>query len=391
MPAPTKIALYSGLIVEGDAISGSLRAKLSALRKARAEGLPVDTVAFCQHANVDDPAIQTVPGGVPDLVTRPAFRAASLHVFEFGIYYQLFNVAHLLPPDKMAAVYHNITPRELIVDPTVHAAIDRSMVQKHLLERMSMVICDSEFSRHELIEFGIPAPRLSVVPLPGSFPISSSPGRGSRTPSEPVRFLFVGRLVRAKGVLDLLTAARRLVDSGETGFTVVLAGRTAGSDAVATESIARALGDPTMVPIIRFMPDVASDDIAAFFDEADVFLMPSYHEGYCIPIVEALGAGCPVIGYDNTNIPFVSGGLADLVPTGDVEALARAMKRAINGLQTARSLGTPFMVTTAGGSLPEQEWREAALDRVRSLRHDHDEGFVNVVRQLLQAASVSTV
>ncbi len=386
MPAPTSIALYSGLIVDGDAVSTSLRAKLSALRTARRDGLDVETLAFCQYTNVEDPAIQVVPGGVPDLIARPDFRRASLHVFEFGIHYQLFNVAHLLPPNRMAAVYHNVTPRQLVVDPVVQAAIDRTMYQKHLLERMSHVVCISEFSRLELLDFGIPAERLSVLPLPGSFDTSPGPERGGRPEAEPVRFLFVGRLVRAKGVLDLLAAVKCLLDSGETGFEVILAGRRAGSDNLAIEGITQALESPTTAPFVRFMPDASSEDLSAAYTKADVFVIPSYHEGYCVPIVEAFGAGCPVIAYDNTNMPLVSGGLADLVPTGDVDALAWALKRAVEGLRTARSLNTPFMVTTASGSMPEPEWRLAALDRVRGLRAAHDHGFVALVRRLLNRA-----
>ncbi len=386
MPTPTTIAFYSGVIVEGDAVSASLRAKLAALRNARWEGLQVETVAFCEYTNVDDPAIREVPGGVLDLVTRPEFRRASLHVFEFGIHYQLFNVAHLLPPDRMAAVYHNITPRELVVDPLVQAAIERSTYQKHLLARMSHVVCDSEFSQLELLDFGIPTQRLSVLPLPGFIGTRPTPQRGRRPSAEPVRFLFVGRLVRAKGVLDLLAAVARLIDSGETRFEVVLAGRVAWSDSVVTQAITRALEDPAIARFVRFMADVSSEDLAAAYAEADVFVIPSYHEGYCIPVVEAFGACCPVIAYDNTNLPLVSGGLADLVPTGDVDAFAWAMRRAVEGLRTARSQNTSFMVTTASGSMPEEEWREAVLERVRGLQEVHDDGFVALVRDLLRPA-----
>jgi glycosyltransferase involved in cell wall biosynthesis len=388
MVAATTVALYSGLIIEGDAISASLLAKLAALRRANGKVLDVETVAFCQFSNIDDPDIQIVAGGVLDLLGREDFRRASLHIFEFGIYYQLFNVAHLLAPGQMAAIYHNITPRELISDPEVQAAIDRSMQQKHLLARMSHVACVSEFSRLELLEFGIPASQLSVLPLPGSFDGCPSSLRGGRASSEPVRFLFVGRLVRAKGVLDLLAATRLLVDSGESGFEMFLSGRIDFSDTMTTEGIEGAL--KTMPGVVRCLPDASSEDIAAAYENADVFLMPSYHEGYCVPIVEAFRAACPVIAYDNTNIPLVSGGLADLVPTGDVEGLARAMKQAISSLRAARAERTPYQVATAAGPIPEPEWRALVLQRVDGLQVAHDDGFVALVRDLLYPAPTNS-
>ncbi|MBO0729252.1 MAG: hypothetical protein J2P57_08325, partial [Acidimicrobiaceae bacterium] len=236
MPSRPTIALYSGIIVDGDGISSSLRAKLAALRMAKSSEFDADVVAFCQYSDVEDPAIRVVPS-VADLLTTPAFGQASLHIFEFGIYYQLFNVALLLRPDQMAAVYHNITPRQLVVSPLMQTAIDRAMDQKHLLARMSHVACDSEFNRRDLLDFGLPADTLSVLPLPICIDGYPPTPRGRRPSSDPIRFLFVGRLVRAKGVLDLLAATRSLVDSGTTGFEVCLIGRMDGADTVVMEAI----------------------------------------------------------------------------------------------------------------------------------------------------------
>jgi glycosyltransferase involved in cell wall biosynthesis len=56
--------------------------------------------------------------------------------------------------------------------------------------------------------------------------------------------------------------------------------------------------------------------------DADVFVLPTYHEGFCVPILEALASGCCVVTYDNSNVPAISGGLTSLVPTGDVSGLA---------------------------------------------------------------------
>src|SRR5262249_16072887 len=63
--------------------------------------------------------------------------------------------------------------------------------------------------------------------------------------------------------------------------------------------------------------------------EADMFVLPTYHEGFCVPILEALGRGCCVITYDNSNTPAISGGLTKLVPTGDIGCLADAMSETL--------------------------------------------------------------
>ena len=63
-------------------------------------------------------------------------------------------------------------------------------------------------------------------------------------------------------------------------------------------------------------------------------MLPSYHEGFCVPILEAMAFGCRVLTYDNSNIPSISGGTATLVSTGNVCALAA---RLLNDFELIRS------------------------------------------------------
>jgi glycosyltransferase involved in cell wall biosynthesis len=64
--------------------------------------------------------------------------------------------------------------------------------------------------------------------------------------------------------------------------------------------------------------------------DADLFVLPTYHEGFCVPIIEALASGCRVISYDNSNVPDVSAGFAKLVETGNKAALTQAMSDVID-------------------------------------------------------------
>ena len=59
--------------------------------------------------------------------------------------------------------------------------------------------------------------------------------------------------------------------------------------------------------------------------KAHGLVIPSYHEGFCKPIVEAMYYGCIPISYEAYNLKFVADGLSKLVPTGDVAALAEAI------------------------------------------------------------------
>jgi glycosyltransferase involved in cell wall biosynthesis len=100
--------------------------------------------------------------------------------------------------------------------------------------------------------------------------------------------------------------------------------------------------------------------------DADLFVLPTRHEGFCVPIVEALGHGCKVITYANSNTPAICGGHASLVPTADTTALAYAMLENIaqiaapawqEGLYDAYSTATWNYVQQFAPTRIREQWR----------------------------------
>ena len=124
--------------------------------------------------------------------------------------------------------------------------------------------------------------------------------------------------VRPKGVLDVLDVCDRLADRGLDDFRLNVVGPPLFSEpAVLAEVQARAASRPHL----RFHGELDDDVLAGLMSQVDVLVVPSYHEGYCVPVVEAYAAGCQVVAYDSTNLPNVVGDVGQLVPTGDVDAL----------------------------------------------------------------------
>jgi glycosyltransferase involved in cell wall biosynthesis len=374
--APLRLALYAGVCVRHDAISNSLRLKLDLVDRWRAEAENVVAAAFVHVSDVDDPRIHDV-ASVAELFSIPAFCAADLHIFEFGIYYPLFDAIFALPSDaRIAAVYHNVTPPDLADDEATRRALERSLWQRYNLTRADHVAANSEFSREELIALGFDPGRVSVMPLPAAQ--QSAPVAGVRT-SGPVELLFVGRFVRAKGVLDLLQAMQTVVRLGDGGIRLTLAGNpglsSPGVLAEIDELLANGLADA-----VRFVPAPDDAALAALYASSDVFVIPSYHEGYCVPVIEALSAGCQVVAYDSSNLPFVVGGLGALVPTGDVAALAATVADVADRIRAAREGRRPVRVLTARGDLDEAEWRRRVAAHLR--RHSHqafEESFTELL------------
>jgi glycosyltransferase involved in cell wall biosynthesis len=337
------VALYSGLSVAHDAISNSLRLKAEIFDEWKAAGVAIDWVAFVQHTDEDRSRVLPV-ATIGELIRRDEFRRADIHIFEFGIAYDLFNAVFLLPTRRTAAVYHNVTPLHLVDDPEMRRAVERSMIQKHNLAHVGQVASDSEYNRTDLLSLGLPADRLSVLHLPPGCPLDAS---RAEKHVDVVEVLFVGRFVRAKGIYDLLKAASSL-RAGRNRIRLTLVGNPMFADAAAREAIDDAVAAGP--DVVRIVPGVDDAQLSRLYERADVFVMPSYHEGYCVPVIEAYRAGCQVVAYDAANLPNITAGLGQLVEPGDIDTLAEAIGRAA----AAKGSG---VVPTAGGQLPIQEWR----------------------------------
>ncbi len=354
-PAPLRLALYSGVCVRHDAISNGLRLKLDVIDRWREAGATVEAVAFVHACDYDDPRIRRIDS-VKDLLCMAEFRSANVHVFEFGIYYPLFDAVFLLPRNvRTVGVYHNITPPDLADDPASRAALERSLVQRHNLSCMHQVICHGDYSRRELISMGLRPERLSVVPLP--------PAVNPRTPSRQPRFdgvvelLYVGRFARAKGVLDLLAATEALASSGRHDFRLTMAGNPRLSSPEVMAEMDKRISSDVLHGHVRVVPAPHDERLGELYAAADIFVIPSYHEGYCVPVIEALAAGCQVVSYDSSNLPFTVDGLGLLVPTGDVAALTAALDAGIERLNRARTKNEPMMVATGQGEIEHAAWR----------------------------------
>jgi glycosyltransferase involved in cell wall biosynthesis len=218
----------------------------------------------------------------------------------------------------------------------------------------------SEFNLTDIVEFGLPRERLSVLHMPAALFDRERPARRrTRSADDPVELMFLGRFVRAKGVYDLLDAVSGLIDGGHRGFHVTVAGNSVLSDPEVLETVRRACQDEKLRRVLSVAENPSDDELRAMYENADAFVMPSHHEGFGVPVTEALSAGCYVIAYDSGNLPHVLGGLGTLVPTGDVGTLASAMREHVERVRGSRILGGDLMLPTASGLIGEDEWRAA--------------------------------
>jgi glycosyltransferase involved in cell wall biosynthesis len=137
--------------------------------------------------------------------------------------------------------------------------------------------------------------------------------------------LFVGNWVPRKGLLDALEAVARL-PSGTAVLHVV------GDDEADLEyakQIQARLADSDLTGRVRVHGPVSKEQVAGFYRDADVFVLPSLREPYGTVYGEAMAAGLPVVGWRAGNLPHLAtdGREGMLLEPGDVDGLSHALHR----------------------------------------------------------------
>ena len=194
------------------------------------------------------------------------------------------------------------------------------------------VVVTSEHTALRLAAFGVPARRIRVV-RPGVDGPCPRMRSAATLRVHPVVLLCVASLARRKGQDVLLRALARL-RSFRWRLLLVGPAREAAF-AGRLRRLARHLG---IAGQIVFTGAVSEARLARLYRLANLFVLPSYYEGYGIAVAEAAAHGLPVVASDAGAIPeAIVGARHRLVPTGDVPALADTLRgflvarRAIGG------------------------------------------------------------
>jgi glycosyltransferase involved in cell wall biosynthesis len=181
-------------------------------------------------------------------------------------------------------------------------------------------------------DLGVSPDRVAVVA--NGVPVPDYGGRDHLAPRPQVEIVFIGNLLKRKGVNDLIAAAAELKDTSRP-WRLTFAG---GGDIAGYQEKTRALG---LIDRVHFVGWIDSPKIADMLANADIMVLPSYHEGLPLVILEAVGAGTPVICTPVGAIPeFLKDGETVLfVEPGDVQGLAAALKRLILDPSMRQALG----------------------------------------------------
>jgi glycosyltransferase involved in cell wall biosynthesis len=203
--------------------------------------------------------------------------------------------------------------------------------------RADAVLTATHAAAAEIAAFSpVPAHLLRVVPLgvdhrrPGPGQVQEALARLGLHGAPYV--LWVGSLEPRKGLGTLVKAFAKLAKAGAFPHRLVLAGPAGWlHEGLIDDADKLALGDR-----LRAVGPVSESDLVSLYAGASVFAFPSWHEGFGLPVLEAMAQGTPVVCSDIASLAEVSGGAARLVPPGEVDLWADALGELV-GDESART------------------------------------------------------
>jgi L-malate glycosyltransferase len=262
--------------------------------------------------------------------TDTGARRGDMTIFHFALVSPMTSEFAKLDSGRVLQ-YHNVTPAHFFAgyDAAIYrlAMLGREDL-KSLVGHTDVALGDSEYNRQELESLGFTNT--------GVFPIAVDTGRITAAPRRPalekilaeegwLNFLFVGRIAPNKKIEDHIKLAEHYKRYVDEQYRFIFVGKT---DATPMYYAAiRAMLERYRMPQGRFIftgpvPDV---DLATYYRSASVYISLSEHEGFCVPLLEAMAADVPVLAYGTTAVPDTLGGAGVQFAPKDLEYAAELL------------------------------------------------------------------
>ena len=223
--------------------------------------------------------------------------------------------------NDIVTVFHNITPAPYFSDPVLKHYVRLGRDQLKILARRSQAgVADSNFNRREMLKVGFR--RVDVLPVRTDYQtVSDDDPDRLRTDD----WLFVGRVVPNKCQHELVVAFAEFAHRFNSQARLILIGDadTHGDYVALLLSLAKQLGVADRVDILGKVPD---SELHLHFAQAGAFVSLSEHEGFGVPLMEAMASGVPVVAFGASAVPETMGGAGILLRTKSPEVVAATVQ-----------------------------------------------------------------
>jgi glycosyltransferase involved in cell wall biosynthesis len=247
-----------------------------------------------------------------DILWGPAFRGISRESFKTVI--TIHDMAHEYYPEYVPATALRYLKRGL----------------PETAKRVDIILAVSGNTKEDIVRFlDVPEEKVKVIYLGisrGFHPVSDTGMLDSvrKRYNLPERFiLYVGAIQPRKNITGLIKAYHRLCTKEKLDHLLVIGGPLGWK----SRDMFRLIKECGISKRIIFTGYIEEADLPAIYSLADVFVFPSFYEGFGLPVVEAMACGVPVVTSNVSSLPEVTGDAAFLVNPYSTDDLAQGIRQ----------------------------------------------------------------
>ncbi len=262
--------------------------------------------------------------------------------------YEVLHVPHYNAPVRrrktLLVTIHDLTH---LLDETMGRSLKsrvyaRPMLQ-HVAQRAEHIFTVSQYSKNKIVEhLGADAGKVTVtynaVP-PHIYPEPRDESRAHINQAFGFSgnyLLFVGSLKPHKNVAGLLKAFAILRQRGRIDHNLLII----GDDRQGRKLVMREVAELRLADSVAFGGKASDDEVRRAYSGADLTVLPSFEEGFGLPVIESMACGTPVACSNAASLPEVGGEAAEYFDPAHIESMASAIENVLASPERWRELQT---------------------------------------------------
>lgn len=234
---------------------------------------------------------------------------------------------------KKICIYHNSTPSQffswLDYNQGVHQEESRREI-RNLKNIFDYCFADSEYNRQDLISMGYDAEKIDVLPIEinySDYEKKADASIISQYDDDYTNIIFVGRVAPNKKHEDIIRIFAHYKQNINKKSRLIFAGNIFSENYI---NYLYEYRDHIMVEDVIFLGHITFSEILGVYSVGDIFLCMSEHEGFCVPLIEAMFFKVPIIAYDSSAIGETLGDSGVLVETKNPSYISLIINEIMN-------------------------------------------------------------
>jgi glycosyltransferase involved in cell wall biosynthesis len=323
----TQIAFHilTSNVEPGDAVSNDAMGMRNALR-----GVGFAATLYGEHIS---PSLANDVVPVSEYARRSCRKRRDLLIYHHSHYWELGEKLYDRTKNRKIIKYHNITPPHFFTGYSAlfedYANRGRKQTSRLVANGTELHLGDSLFNVEELIDAGADPKRTQTLP-----PFHHADELGKTEASIPelqsyldgrINIVFVGRFVPNKGHLNLLRTFAFFRKHMEPNSRLIMVGKLDPEFAKYGEEIQSSISDLGLNGSVVTVSSASPGQLRSAYLAAHIFLCLSEHEGFCVPLVEAMYHKIPIVGLRRAAVPETLGPSALIADNADTVMLGEMM------------------------------------------------------------------